>query len=196
MADNNDDVTALENFIKSTIVDFVNTAISCEVVSYDRGRVTVKPIGDKGYDDGDANSYPTIHNLRMQWPQFDGGRAGIKGPVKPGDRGLMIVCQHANDDSGDNRKYSLVDSYFIPGGGYSDSVAGNDDLRVYYGDSFFSLTAGGKVTLNAPGGFEVKAPSSTFSGTATFTGDAVAAGISVSKHTHRGDSGGTTGGPQ
>lgn len=170
MADNNDDVTALENFIKSTVVDFVNTSIECEVVSYERGKVTVKPIGDKGYDDGDSNAYPILHNLRMQWPQFDGGKSGFKGKVSVGDKCLLIVVQHSTDDSGDNRKYSLVDSYVIPGAGYSDEVPGNDDIRMYNRDAFIAITDDGRILLNAPGGMEAETPLATFSQAVTVNG--------------------------
>lgn len=170
MADNSDDVTALENFIKSTVVDFVNTSIECEIVSYENGRATVKPINQKTYDDGDSNDYPTLQGLRMLWPQFDGGKAGVKGPVKPGDNCLLIVCQHAMDDSGDNRKYSLIDSYVIPGAGYDDSIAGNDDMRIYYGEAFLAIGADKKIKINAPGGFEVVAPQSNFSNAVTVKG--------------------------
>lgn len=163
MADNNDTVVALENFIKSVVVDFVNTAIECEVVSYKRGRVTVKPTNPKGYDDGDTNDYPILHDLRMQWPQFSGGQAGVKGIVGKGDKCLLIVCQHPMDESGDNRKYSIIDSYVIPGCGYSDSVPGNDDMRMYFGKAFISITKSGRINLNAPGGFYVTSPMSDFS---------------------------------
>lgn len=222
MADNSDTVQALENFIQSQIVDLVNTAIPCVVVSYEGGKVTVKPTGSKSYDDGDSNEYAPIHGLRLVWPQFSGGACGVKGPVAPGDKCLMIVCQHPLDDSGDNRKYSVVDSYVIPGD-YADDVPGNDDMRMYWGNAFISIDRAGKVKVNAPGGFEVVSPQSTFSekvnvnglftyaagasgsggegqsmtisGAVIITGEATINGVKVSTHIHPGDSGGQTGQP-
>lgn len=206
MADNNDNVTALENFIKSTIVDFINTAIDCEVVSYENGKVTVKPFGKKTYDDGDDNPYPTLHNIRMAWPQFAGGRAGVKGPVMAGDRGLLIVMQTPNDDSDDTRKYSLVDSYFIPGGGYDDAIPGNGDMRVYFGDSFISVSDDGPVMIKATE-FIVDAPKTTINGETTMQGETTVSGnlnattssiggISFVDHVHSNPEGGFTGKPQ
>lgn len=223
MADNNDTVAALEGFIQSVVVDFVNTAMECEVVSYEGGRVTVKPINSKSYDDGDTNDYAVLHNLRVQWPQFAGGKAGVKGPIQAGDRCLLIVCQHAMDESGDNRKYSIIDSYVIPGAGYSDAVPGNDDMRLYFGDAFIAITPDGKINVNAPGGFNVVSPQSTFTekvnvnglftyaagatgsggsggvmtltGNVVINGEATINGVKVSTHKHPGDSGGTTGTP-
>lgn len=223
MADNNDTVTALENFIQSVVVDFVNTAMECEVVSYEGGRVSVRPVNKKSYDDGDTNDYAVLHNLRVQWPQFAGGKAGVKGPIVAGDRCLLIVCQHPMDDSGDNRKYSIIDSYVIPGAGYSDAVPGNDDMRLYFGNAFVSITSDGKVNINAPGGFNVTSPQSTFSekvnvnglftyaagatgsggtggvmtltGNVVINGEATINGVKVSTHKHTGDSGGTTSAP-
>ncbi len=223
MADNSDDVVALENFIKSTIVDFVNTAIDCEVVSYENGRVTVRPDGDKGYDDGDSNAYPVLHNLKVVWPQFDGGKTGFKGKIAPGDKGLLVVTQHAGDNSGDNRKYSIVDSRFIPGNGYADDLPGNNDIRMYNRDAFIAITDEGKILFNAPGGIESTAPqvnfdkkvtvngmfaynagmtggggsgnTMTINGTVIITGEATVNGVKVSTHYHKGDSGGNTSQP-
>lgn len=222
MADNSDEVTALENFIKSTVVDFVNTAHECTVVAYNNGKVDVKPDNRKSYDDGDDNDYPVVYGLRMQWPQFSGGTAGVKGPVNPGDKCLMIVCQHPMDDSGDNRKYSIVDSYVIPGAGYTDAVPGNSDMRLYFGSAFVAIGEDGKITINAPAGLDVISPQSNFSenvtvnGLFTYTagaqgsggtggvmsltgnmnvnGEVTINGIKISTHRHQ-ETGGTTNGP-
>ncbi|QGH63441.1 Gp138 family membrane-puncturing spike protein [Serratia proteamaculans] len=223
MADRSDFIESLRRLIGGEM-DTVNTAIPCTVVSYNNGRVTVKPVGEKVYADGDSNAYPVLTDLRMQWPQFAGGQAGVKGPVQPGDECLLICCQQAIDNSGDTRKFDLIDSYVIPGCGYMDEVPGNDDMRLYYSNCFLALSADGKATLNAPGGFEVTAPMSKFNGevtvenmftyqggmtgnggsgsvaditgTVNVTGDVVINGIRIGSHKHPGDSGGTTGGPQ
>lgn len=220
MADNSDDISALENFIKSTCVDYINTSHPCRVIAYKNGRVDVQPTASKSYDDGDSNSYAPIYSLRVVWPQFAGGKAGVKGPIMPGDECLMIVCQHPLDDSDDNRKYSIVDSYVIVGAGYSDEVPGNNDMRMYFGDAFISIDASGKMVFNAPGGIEAKSPLATFSNAVTVNGlftfsagatgsggqgsvmqinggmvvtqEATINGVKVSTHIHKGDSGGNT----
>lgn len=57
------------------------------------------------------------------------------------------------------------------------------------------LPAGGKVEIQAPGGITILGDM-TISGRVTVSEDVVAAGISLVKHKHPGDSGGTTGAPQ
>ena len=132
------------------------------------------------------------------------------------------VISSAMDDSGDNRKYSLVDSYVIPGAGYDDSIGGNDDMRLYFGEAFVSVTADKKVKINAPGGFDVVSPQSTFSekvnvyglftysagatgsggsgaamavtGNINVNGEVTVNGIKLSTHRHP-ETGGTTNGP-
>ncbi|POU43959.1 baseplate assembly protein [Pantoea sp. PSNIH4] len=224
MADNSDVVEALRRLVSSEL-DTVNTALPCIVVSYDAGKVTVKPVGEKIYADGDSNPYPVLSGLRMQWPQFANGQAGVKGPVMPGDQCMLIVCQQAIDGSDDTRRFDIIDSYVIPGCGYSDAVPGNNDMRIYYSDAFFALDENGRATLNAPGGFDVISPLSTFDGAVTVnqmltaqygitanggeggafayygtmnvTGDVVINGIKLGSHKHpeNGDGGGVTDGP-
>lgn len=75
-----------------------------------------------------------------------------------GDKCLLIVCQQSIDDLDDLRKFDLVDSYVIPGGDYDDSVPGNDDVRLYFGNAFIAIDANGKITINAPGGVEETTP--------------------------------------
>ena len=222
MADNSDVVEALRRLVSSEM-DTVNTALPCTVVSYSGGRVTVKPDGEKIYADGDTNGYPVLSDLRMVWPQFANGQAGLKGPVQAGDKCLLVVCQQATDGSDDTRRFDIIDSYVIPGAGYSDAVPGNDDVRMYFGDAFIAIDANGKMTINAPGGVEETTPLHTVKGSMTveqlFTyqggmtgsggetsvatitgtmqviGDVVINGIKIGTHKHPGDSGGTTGEP-
>lgn len=223
MADRSDFIEALTQMIGSEL-DQVNTAIPCTITAYNNGRVTVRPDGEKKYPDGDSNAYPVLHNLRLVWPSFSGGRAGIKGPVTTGDKALLIVCQQAIDDPDDLRRFDLIDSYVIPGGGYDDSAPGNEDIRIYFGNAFIAIDESGKMTINAPGGVEETTPLHTVKGKLTveklFTyqggmagsggnggvanitgtmqvmGDVVLNGIKISSHIHNGDSGGNTGGPK
>ena len=222
MADKNDFVEALTQLIGSEL-DQVNTAIPCTITGYSNGRVTVRPDGDKTYQDGDSNAYPILHNIRLVWPKFANGQAGIKGPVMAGDKALLIVCQQSIDDPDDSRRFDLVDSYVIPGGGYDDSVPGNDDMRIYFGNAFIAIDVNGKITINAPGGVEEITPLHTVKGKMTVeqlftyqggmtgtggdgsvatitgimqvTGDVVINGVKIATHKHPGDSGGTTGEP-
>jgi len=195
MSDKSDDIEGLRQFIIGEI-NQVNTAVPCEVISYENGRVSVKPVGEKKYPDGDSNPYPTVHNLRYMWPTFSGGQAGFKGPVVAGDKCLMICCQQAIDDPDDLRRYDLVDSYVIPGGDYSDEVPGNNDVRMFFGNAFIAIDESGKLTINAPGGIEETTTMHTVNGEVDVTGDVVVNGIKLGSHKHPGDSGGITGEPQ
>lgn len=195
MSDRFDQTEALKQFINGQI-DQINTAIPCEIVSYENGRVTVKPSGERKFPDGDTNPHPTIHNLRYVWPTFSGGQAGFKGPVTSGDKCLMICCQQAIDDPDDLRRYDLVDSYVIPGGDYSDEVPGNDDVRIFFGNAFIAIDETGKMTIKAPGGIVQDSPTHDITGTQNVTGDVVVNGIKLGSHKHPGDSGGVTGSPE
>lgn len=58
-----------------------------------------------------------------------------------------------------------------------------------------TLPAGGRVEVVAPGGIALTGDVA-IDGTVTVSQDVIASGISLVEHTHPGDSGGTTGGPQ
>lgn len=195
MAEHSDFLGALTQLVWGEL-DQVNTAIPCKVISYDSGRVAVRPVGEKRYPDGDSNAFPVIHNLRVVWPEFAGGQAGIKGPMLPGDNAMMIVCQQAIDDPDDLRKFDLVDSYVIPGGGGCDAVPGNADMRMYYGQAYIAISNDGKITINAPGGVEEIAPSHNSTADHVLP-SATIGGINFTRHRHPGVKSGddTTGGP-
>lgn len=195
MAEHSDFIDALTQMIGGEL-EQVNTAIPCTIIDYSSGRVSVRPSGLRKYQDGDSNAFPIIHNLRVCWPEFSAGKAGIKGVMSSGDNALLIVCQQAIDDPEDFRKFDLVDSYVMPGGGGSDEYAGNDDLRMYFGNAFIAINGDGKITINAPGGFEEIAPSHKSNADHDLA-SAKISGIDFASHKHTGVATGnsTTGEP-
>lgn len=162
-------VEALQELIRAQLLD-VNTAIPATVVSYTNGLARVQPIPKKRFADGDVLDYPIIPNVRVCWPSFNGGKAGIKGPVKAGDQCLLIFSQQAVDDSDDRRSFDLQDAYALMvdlgRAGASDS-GNNADLTVFHGSGNIRITEGGQITVNAPGNLIVNAPLSTFNGKVT-----------------------------
>ncbi len=161
-----DPAEALTDFIQSHLADQVNTTLEGVIVAYKAGRVDVKPTGKKAYTDGDLLDFPVIYNLPLQWPCGDGGNAGVKVPIVIGDKCTIHFKQQPQDESddGNTRRFSLADATVQPGVGYPDSIPGNESLKLYYGEAFIEITKDGKVNVNAPGGFNVNAPNSEFSG--------------------------------
>ena len=150
----NNAIDALNSMMKSHLTD-VNTAIPGVIVSYSNGLARVAPTGKKRFADGDVLDYPIIPNVRVCWPSFSGGSAGIKGPVKPGDRCLLVFSQQAIDGTDDQRMFDLQDACAIMcdigNASVSDST-NNDDMTIYFGDAHIRLTASGELVINAPGG--------------------------------------------
>lgn len=173
MSESSGDVLeALQGLIRSQLLD-VNTALPAVVVSYANGLAQVKPTGKKRYGDGDALDFPVIPNVRVCWPSFAGGAAGIKGPVQPGDRCLLVFSQQAVDGSDDRRMFDLQDAYAVMCDlgtvGLGDS-SNNDDMTMFFGPAFIRITAGGALNINAPGGTTITTPSTLNTGTLTTQG--------------------------
>lgn len=205
MAEPIDFVDALRKMIDSKTGE-INTSLPGTIVSYSNGRATVQPTPKKRYADGDVLNFPILQNVRVCWPSFAGGLAGVKGPILPGDKCLIIFAQQAVDGSDDMRRFDISDAYVIPcdlGNAGAGDSGNNDALTMFYGGGYMRLTASGALEISAPGGVAITAPSVSNSGTfstqgmATLTGGATIGGIVFGTHKHTGVQAGpsVSGGP-
>ena len=169
MAENIDPVDALNELINARLLD-VNTSVPATIVSYANGRASVRPTVNKRYADGDTLPYPVIRNVRVEWPSFNGGQCGVKGPVTPGDPCLLIFSQQAVDGSDDRRMFDLSDCYtlMVNNGQVGAGQSGNNtDMVMWFGSAYIALTAGGQLNIVAPGGVDIQTPSVNISGSLT-----------------------------
>ena len=169
MAESIDLIDATRKMIASHLSE-VNTCLPGVIVSYDNGRASVLPTASKRFTDGDVLPYPIVQNVRVCWPSFVGGSAGIKGPVTPGDKCLLIFAQQAVDGTDDMRRHDLSDAYAVMcdlgNAGLGDS-GNNSDMTMFYGQAYIHITAGGAVYINAPGGVTINTPDTLNTGTLT-----------------------------
>lgn len=169
----NNPIEALLGLVRAQLMD-VNTAIPGVIVSYNNGLARVLPTGKKRFADGDALDFPIIPNVRVCWPSFSGGTAGIKGPVKPGDRCLLVFSQQAIDGGDDRRMFDLQDAYAVMcdlgRAGPSDS-GNNEDMTMFFGSAHIRLTPSGALNIYAPGGTVIDTPDTTNTGTLTTEGE-------------------------
>lgn len=214
MADQLDIVDALRKMVDSRLYE-INTSIPGVIVSYSNGRAKVKPTPKKRFPDGDVLDFPILQNVRVCWPSFSGGTAGVKGPIKPGDKCLIVIAQQAVDGTDDPRRFDMSDAYVIPCdlGSAAGQSSDNSGMTMFFGSAFIRLTESGALLINAPGGTTVTTPSLTNSGTLTNAGAATLqstlqagqstlsgasiGGISFASHRHTGvaTGSGTSGGP-
>lgn len=153
--------------IRAQLLD-VNTAIPGVIVSYGSGLARVAPTGKKRFADGDVLDYPIIPNVRVCWPSFAGGTAGVKGPVKPGDKCLLVFSQQAVDGTDDRRMFDLQDAYAVMcdlGNAGAGDSGNNADMTMFFGPAYIRLTAAGALQINAPGGVTITTPNTTNTGT-------------------------------
>ena len=158
MAENSDDFyEALGDFFDAQLADKVNTSLEGTIVAYNGGRVDVRPDGTKTYSDGDSNAYGVIYDLPLHWLAGDGGNAGVKIPVKVGDKCTIVFKQHPQTEEGVDipRRFSMADAYVLPGVAYPDELPGNNNVKMYYGQAFIEITPDGVININAPGGINM-----------------------------------------
>jgi hypothetical protein len=168
------------------------------VVSYSNGLATVRPTANKRFQDGEVLPFPSIFNVPVRWPSFNGGQCGFKGPIRSGDNVLVIFSQQAKDGTDDQRRFDLSDAYCIPAHNSTEAQGGNnDDTVMYFGAAYIKITSGGAVEIVAPGGHKITAPTTAINSDIAMTGALTSNGKNISNtHTHSGvqTGGGNTGG--
>lgn len=187
--------TIIQEWTKKQI-SLIHTAIPGTVVTYSpsTNRASVQPSGAFKTNDGRSLAYPVIHNTPVIFPMGMGGTAGVTFPITAGDGCLIVFSESQTDDmlsggdSDDPRKHSLNDAICIPGlysGAAPSNVANPNDVCISNGSSKMKMGASGFSGTMGDG------TSFSFSG-----GDLVVNGISLTKHTHPGCQGGSTGTPK
>lgn len=196
----------------------LHTALPAKVVSFNSIKQTVTLAAQikQVLVEGNAVDIPPLLEVPISYPR--GGGFAITFPLQAGDEGIALFSERCIDgwwQSGkaseplDYRFHDLSDAMFIPGicsqpqrvknfftAGLSlQTLSGNTFIRMIEG----SITIQGDIThtgnTQQTGNF-VQVGNLTSTGTIAAAVDVSAGGISGKSHTHRGDSGGTTGQPQ
>ena len=216
------DISDLREMMQ-TELEAVHTTLAGKIVSWDGSRAVVRPALPRAMRDGSALPAPQIVSVPVCFPVGAGGAAMISVPLAAGDDVLLHFSETAIDGwlSGsdaapdDPRRFDLSDCFASPVLRPTVGAADTENVSLSFGAGSLKIAPSGeitiaapKVTINAPvinnglvsinqgmnngaggavacsGGFEIVG------------GDVVADGISHKWHTHRGDSGGTTGAAQ
>nr|DAN20218.1 MAG TPA: baseplate component [Caudoviricetes sp.] len=177
-----------------------------ESVDYQEQTVAVQPtIREKVNLEGEYQWVELPKLIHVPFFIYSGGGYTITMPIQPGDECLVVfadMCIDAWWQSGgiqnqiDRRRHDLSDGFAICGfKSQPNTVPGYSGSSVQIksgGHTIFDITAS-KVTINADvtiNGSQVVSNNHKVGGTLT------AGGINMNSHTHRGDSGGSTGGPR
>lgn len=193
---NNSDFNAISFIIQQAIREQVNTCIVCKVVKRSGAYVDVLPLVTQISGKGEAIQPTTLYKL--PYMRYHAGIAAVILDPVPGDIGL--ACFASKDCStvktgtsepqqpGSFRGNSMANGFYI--GGFLNKAP----------STFIELKQSGEIVVTAPGGLTINANITTngnilVNGSETLTGDCVASGISLTKHVHTGDSGGTTSPP-
>ncbi|MDH2927216.1 Gp138 family membrane-puncturing spike protein [Lonepinella koalarum] len=184
----------------------IHTALPAKVVSFNpqNQTVTLAVQIQQILVKGENVNIPPLVDVPVSYPR--GGGFAVTFPLKAGDEGLAVFSERCIDgwwQSGkaspplDYRLHDLSDACFIPGICSLPNVVGNFftgglSMQTLDGSTFIRITNG---TILIQGNIEHQGSQHT-SGQISSDSDVVSAGISGKSHTHKGDSGGTTGKPQ
>lgn len=130
-----------------------------------------------------SEELPTLLDVPVVFPR--GGGCTLTFPVKPGDECLLVFSDRCIDfwwqnggvqEPVDPRQHDLSDAFAIVGPqSQAHKIANISTTAAQFrsddGSTFFEINpTTKKITLTAPGGFDVIAPESTFSAKVTITG--------------------------
>lgn len=177
-----------------------------ESVDYQEQTVTVQPtIREKVNLEGEYQWVELPKLIHVPFFIYSGGGYTITMPIKPGDECLVVfadMCIDAWWQSGgiqnqiDRRRHDLSDGFAICGfKSQPNTVPGYSGSSVQIksgGHTIFDITAS-KVIINADVTIN---GSQTVSNDHKVGGTLTAGGVNMNRHTHPGDSGGSTGGPR
>lgn len=218
----------------------INTAEPVRVVSVQPGAVgpvgtvSVQPLVNLVTGAGDGMEQSEL--FQLPYLRIQGGQNAVIVDPQPGDMGLAVYAMRDTEavkasrdgtpaNPGSARSYSKGDGFYL--GGFLNAAPQRyvmvDDTGITLDDGQGGILKlqGGKLTITAPAGIEITAPSEVhhtpalifgdgdgatatmnanmqINGSVTSSGDQVAAGISQTQHTHTGvqTGSGTTGKPQ
>ena len=198
----------------------IHTALPAKVLKFNAGdnTVQVELMINELKRDGASVVLPPLDDVPVQF--FRGGDFVITTPIKAGDHGLCVFAERCIDgwfasasknEPLDFRMHDYSDGFFLTGFSPRPAAVKDVDLdgvcmRTLDKGTYIKLTSGkilikgdieqvgnytqtGNKTLK--GNFTQAEGDSISSGTITAK-DMVADGVSLKKHTHGGDSGGTT----
>ncbi len=195
--------------------DDMHTALPGEIKSYDPGKgvATVLPKAKFTKPDGSTMDFPEISGVPVMFPQSK--NVTIAWPIKPGDGCLLVFSEQALDywmygnETDTKLKFDLTNAIAIPnlasGGNATMQAACDEDAVVIVaGDTKVKIApdtvqakVGGTVLSVLPDGVTIEGKLTVKGGIAARDDVTASDGsISLAGHTHKGDSGGTTGKPQ
>ena len=201
----------------------IHTALPARVLKFNASdnTVQIELMENELKRDGVSVVLPPLDDVPVQF--FRGGNFVITTPIKAGDFGLCVFAERCIDrwfanasksEPLDFRLHDYSDGFFLTGFSPRPAAVKNVDLdgvcmRTLDKGTYIKLTSGkilikgdieqvgnyiqtGNKTLK--GNFTQAEGDSISSGTITAK-DMIASGVSLKKHTHGGDSGGTTTSP-
>lgn len=188
--------------IAQETVENIHTAIPAIITSYDAasGLAVVQPKGKFKKPNGDKLDYPSVSGVPVLFPQSK--NVTIAFPIKAGDNCLLVFGEQALDywlygkETDTDLKFDLSNAMAIP----NLATTGNSAMQEACDEDAVVLKSG-ETKLKVKGdGVYIK-------GNVKVTGkieatdiiksddDVTASGISLTKHIHTGDSGGSTSSP-
>ena len=160
-------------------INLIHTSMPAQIVSYTKGRATVKPMLPFKLPDGRVYEMSLITDVPVCFPAASG--VAITFPLQPGDEGWLNFSESSLDDylldtiTPDLRKHALTDAVFFPVCVKTANIVNPDDLSLSFGKASIRLTKAGKIIIG--GDVEVSGK--------TVTAELTAGNVAYTTHVHK-----------
>lgn len=178
----------------------VHTAMPGTIISFDAEKMlaTVQPVMKFKKPNGETMDYPQITGVPVVFPQGNAQNATMAFPVLPGDSCLVVIAEQSIDywmygqETATDLAFDMTNGMCIPGM----FASANSVVRDACSQNAVILDVNGtRITIKS-GLVQIDAPAVVINSNVTVNGDVIATGVSLMRHTHTGDSGGSTSMPR
>ncbi len=179
-------------------VEGMHTALPGKVTAFDpvTCMASVQPVAKFRKPNGETMDYPTVSGVPVVFPQS--GNVAVAWPVKAGDSCLLIFAETALDywlygkETDTDLRFDLSNAIAIP----NIAATGSDAMQEACSDDAVVIRSG-DVKLKVKNDGVHIIGNVTVEGSITATADVKANNnVSLTNHTHTGDSGGLTSNPR
>ena len=119
-------------------------------VDYGASTVSVQPTAYTEYASGTIDKFPNIHDVPLQLPTGNGGKARLTMPVKPGDMVGLAFSERNEDDNTDEATHELWGGWATTHGMGTGRPIDPDNVVLENDKAIITLKPSGDMSLVNP----------------------------------------------
>lgn len=129
-----------------------NTRGVISEVGLDGPTASVKPNYRIVYDDGTVDELPMVHDIPIQMPSANGGKARITMPIKPGDPIGIAFAERNEADNSDKTTHGVYPAFGVTGVSDGGRPIDPDNIIIENEKAIFTIKPTGEIVVTSGAG--------------------------------------------